>query len=304
MGRFCFTLCAALLLAAAGPAAEVAPKRYEFTVRNDVTYATVDGQKLQLDIAVPKGDGPFPCVVCLHGGAWKYGSRKDLSRGNVFYDFGLDRKPLIEILAERGFVAATVSYRLAPANKFPAQVQDVKTAIRYLRENAAAYRIDKAKVAACGFSAGGHLAALVGCADDGGPFDGDLYPKQSGRVSCVVNFFGPADLTLYCETPGIEKAYFVPLLGYTSKEKMEAYRKASPVEYVSKDDPPFMLIHGTADLLVPILHSERLFKKLTECGVPTEMLTMPGRGHGWTGQAAADTTEKMIAFLHKQLQGK
>jgi acetyl esterase/lipase len=270
--------------------------------RNDVTYAVAGTQKLQLDLAMPKTGGPYPLVVCLHGGAWKTGSRKDLSRPGT--DFGTRGRSLIEILAARGFVAASVSYRLAPENKFPAQIEDAKTAIRFLRANAKQFHIDPNRVAALGFSAGGHIAALLGTTDTKAGFDGPLYPDQSSRVNCVVDFFGPTDLTLYCQTPGLEQMFFVPLLGTTSKKHPEVYKKASPIDYVSKDDPPFLLIHGTLDLVVPVLHSELLCRKLTEAGVNAKLLPVSGEGHGWNGEAARHTIDAAVKFLSEQLKVK
>jgi acetyl esterase/lipase len=290
-------LFALLLSPAAAPAAEPA-----VVLRPDVTYAVVGSEKLQLDVAMPATPGPHPAVVCLHGGAWRVGSRKDLTYGSWWYDFGGPDKSLLRILAGRGFVAVSVGYRLAPEHKFPAQVEDAKTAVRFLRANAAAFRIDPDRIAALGFSAGGHLAALLGTADESAGFEGALYPEQSGRVQCVVDFFGPSDLTLYAQTPGLEGAYFVPLLGGRSRDKLELYKKASPVEYVSKDDPPFLIVQGTADLLVPAIHSERLHEKLTAAGVESKLVTVKGKGHGWGGPDAARTTETAIQFLAEQLR--
>jgi acetyl esterase/lipase len=289
------------LLALAGSANAAGPvvKKY------DLTYATADGQKLQLDYAAPAAGGPHPCVVCLHGGAWKAGSRKDLSRTAPFFnDFGTGGGSLIELLAGRGFAAVSVTYRLAPKSKFPAQIQDAKTAVRYLRENAARLNIDPDRIAAMGFSAGGHLASLIGTAADVPEFEGDLYPGRSSRVACVVNFFGPADLTLYCDTPGIEASFMVPLLGCKSCDGLGPYRKASPLEHVSADDPPFLHVHGTADPIVPILHTERLHAKMKATGVRSEFIPMAGKGHGWFGPDAVASTEAAIKFLASNLRGK
>ncbi len=292
-------LIALLLSSAAAPAAEPA-----VVLRPDVTYAVAGSEKLQLDVAMPATPGPHPAVVCLHGGAWRYGSRKELSRGSRWYDLGMPGKSLTEILAARGFVAVSVGYRFAPDNKFPAQIEDAKTAVRFLRANAATFRIDPDRIAALGFSSGGHLAALLGTTDESAGFDGTLYPDQLSRVQCVVNFFGPSDLTLYTETPGIENAYFVPLLGGRSRDKFELYKKASPIEYVSKDDPPFLIVQGTADLLVPAIHSERLHEKLTAAGVGSTLITVKGKGHGWGGPDAARTIETVIEFLSEHLKGQ
>ena len=292
-------LVALLLSPAAAPAA--APT---VVLRPDITYAVVGAEKLQLDVAMPATPGPHPTVVCLHGGAWRYGSRKDLSRPHTWYDVGAPGKSLLDVLAARGFVAVSVGYRLAPDNKFPAQIEDVKTAVRFLRANAEKYRIDPDRIAALGFSSGGHLAALLGTADESAGFEGKLYPEQSSQVQCVVDFFGPSDLTLYTVTPWVELAYFVPFLGGRSRDHMDLYKRASPIEYVSKGDPPFLIVQGTMDLLVPAIHSERLHKKLTAAGVESELVTVKGQGHGWGGADAARTTETAIRFLVEKLKGQ
>jgi acetyl esterase/lipase len=271
-------------------AALLALPGFELTARfeKDIPYETVDDSALKLDLVRPAGAGPHPCVVCLHGGAWKGGSRRDVAW-------------FCRQLADEGYVAAAVGYRLAPKNKWPAQIEDVKTAVRFLRKNAEKYGIDPARIAAMGFSAGGHLAALLGTTDTEAGFDGKLYRDQSSRVQCVVDFFGPADLTLYTETPGIEAAMFKPFLGTSYRNNPDVYKKASPIEHVTKDDPPFLIVHGTADIIVPIIHSERLHERLTKAGVKSELITVKGAGHGWTGKDAVSTTAATLEFLSKNL---
>ncbi len=271
-------------------------------VTPDLVYGTAGADKLMLDLAVPRTGGPHPLVLCLHGGAWKAGSRKDLSKGVMWADFGTGRASLIESLAGEGFAAASVSYRLAPAAKFPAQIQDVKTALRFLRANAKRFNLDPDRVGVLGFSAGGHLAALLGLTDGVAAFAGDQYPGYSTRVTCVVDFFGPADLTLYSETPGIEKAFMVPLLGGKSADHPELYTQASPVEYATRDAPPFLLVHGTADVVVPLLHSKRLHAKLTAAGAASELIPVRNKGHGWFGPEAAASYAATTKFLAEHLK--
>ena len=268
--------------------------------KNDIVYATVGGEKLQLDMVVPQAEAPLPCVLFLHGGAWKSGSRKDLSRPS-FYDTGAPGKCLLDVFAARGFIAVSVSYRLVPKDRFPAQIQDVRTAIRFLRLNAKEYNVDPDRIGVAGFSSGGHLAALAGTAPKDPEFDGLLYPEQSSRVQCVVDFFGPADLSLYGETPGVEQAVIVPLIGATSKANPALYKKASPLEHVTKDSPPFLIIHGTADIIVPTIHSERLHAKLRAAGVESELLVLKGRGHGWGGEDSLLTSAAAVKFLTAHL---
>jgi acetyl esterase/lipase len=279
-------------VAADPPASErPAPTLLPLQKERDVTYATLDGLALQLDITRPKEAGPHPCVVCLHGGAWRFGSRKDVA---TFAD----------ALAARGYVVACVSYRLAPKYKFPAQIEDARTAVRYLRTNAKVYDIDPAHIAAAGFSAGGHLSLLLGVVEKSPDLDGPFYPDQSGSVQCVVSYFGPTDLSLYAATEGLEDAYMVPLLGKEVKTDPKLYKRASPIEYVSKSAPPVLMIHGTFDLVVPIIHSERMLKKLQDVGATAELIVVPGEGHGFTAPAMARTTEQAVRFLDTHLKGK
>jgi len=272
-------------------------------VRN-IPYATAGGETLKLDLAVPRTPGPHPVVVCLHGGAWKYGDRNELSRIPLDPELAKTSNgmSMIENLAARGFAAATVSYRFAPKDPFPAPLEDCKTAIRFLRAKAKEYDLDGSRVAALGFSAGGHLAALLGLTDKSAGFDGTLYPEQSSKVNCVVDLFGPADLTLYAGSEGINNAFMVPLLGPAAKSGTEAHKKASPVTYVKKNAPPFLVVHGNADLIVPIIHSERLVAKLKEAGDHVEYVTVNGKGHGWGGETARETSDIVTKFLRTQLK--
>lgn len=286
------------------PAVAADPAGVPYTLKTDVTFATIGSEKLQLDLAIPAGAGPHPCVVCFHGGAWKVGSRKHLSQPTRMIDLGMPGKSLLDVFASQGYVTVSVSYRLAPASKFPAQIRDAKTAVRFLRANAKQYHLDPDRIAALGFSAGGHLAALLGTADNVTEFEGELYPEQSSRVQCVVDFFGPTDLTLYGETPGIEKSFIAPFLGGLSNEKLELYKRASPLEHVSKDDPPFLILHGTADILVPIIHSERLHERLTAAGVKSELVPLKGAGHGWAGDVSRRTIDLSLKFLSEHLAKK
>lgn len=256
-------------------------------VQRDITYATLGGEKLQLDITRPSTPGPHPCVLCFHGGAWKYGHRRDVTA------FTAD-------LAKQGYAAAAVSYRLAPKHKWPAQIIDAKTAVRYLRANADQYDLDPQRISALGFSAGGHLAALLGTTGNDSDFEGDLYREHSSEVQCVVDFFGPADLSLFSETPGIEAAYFKPLFGKLYRAEPELYKKASPIEYCHDKCPPFLILHGTADIIVPVIHSERFHDKLLKAGVKSELFKVRGGGHGWGGEDAERTTQVTLKFLNEQ----
>lgn len=277
----------------------------EFTTFPDLTYATIGDEKLKLDLVVPKGAGPHPCVVCFHGGAWKAGNRKDLTKPTLFAPGGKEEGTefsLLEMLARKGYAAASVSYRLAPQNKFPAQIEDAKTSVRFLRTNAKKYDFDTDRFASLGFSSGGHLAALLGVTDSTAGFDGKLYPGVSSRVQTVIDYFGPTQLSLFAETPGVADIFMVPLLGKECRTDAKCYTKASPIEYVSKAAPPTLIIHGNLDFIVPIIHSERFHEKLKAAGVKTEFLVMKGKGHGWTGDATETSAKALVKFLDENLK--
>ena len=211
---------AGFVLPAVAPADENSPLREE----SDLVFGKGGETALKLDLAMPAdGDGPFPAVVCVHGGGWVGGDRKQMDQ-------------TIRALARRGFVAVSPDYRLAPHDRFPAQVEDCKAAVRWLRANAAKYKIDAGHVGAVGFASGGHLACLLGLTDKGDGLEGTGgNADQSSRVQAVVSFFGPTDLAAKGWGPDVEARNLVPLFGGTADERPEAYRKASPLTYAGKD---------------------------------------------------------------------
>lgn len=289
----------ALCFAPEARSADAPKKPLPVRVERDIIYSTVGTEKLRLDVAAPTTGGPYPAVLLLHGGAWMFGNRGDLSRGG--YEEGKRQPSLIEQVAARGYVAVSASYRLAPKHKFPAQIEDARTAVRFLRANAKNYNLNPDKIAASGFSAGGHLALLLGVLGKS-DFVTAEYPDQSSRVQCVVSFFGPTDLSLYAASPGLEDAYMAPFLGKACKTDPAVYKRASPIDYAGKGNPPVLMIHGTADIVVPIIHSERMLKKLQDAGVKAELITVKGKGHGWTGPTAAKTMQDALQFLDSCLK--
>jgi acetyl esterase/lipase len=292
------------LLPSSGKAAPTPESGSEIRVEKGITYATVGRDKVQLDIAIPPGEGPFPCIVMLHGGAWQGGSRKDLSVG----DKDKNGKPMpswIETVAMKGYVAAAVSYRLAPKYKFPAMIEDARAAVRFLRTNAKTYHVDPKKFGALGFSAGGHLSLLLGLCDKSAGFDVGDNTEVSGRVQCVIDFFGPTDLSLYSVSPGLQDGYMVPFLGKECKTDPNCYKRASPLTYVAKDAPPILILHGNLDFIVPIIHSEMLLKALTDAGATAELITFPLENHGgWDKKDMEKAETAAFKFLDEHLKGK
>ncbi len=246
--------------------------------------------ELRLDLARPLKEGSFPAIVCIHGGGWVSGDRKQLRK-------------TIEVLARRGYVAISPDYRLAPRHRFPAQVEDCKAAIRWLRANAETYHVNTKRIGVVGFSAGGHLACLLGVTskDDGLEGDGGN-AEQSSAVQAVVSFFGPTDLTRDVWDSDVRTKNLVPLLGGTPDEKADAYRKASPLIYAGKNAPPFLFIHGTEDRVVPIQQAKDLAEKLRQAGGSARLVAVEGEGHGWRGEKLLRTLAQMMDFFDETLK--
>lgn len=295
MRRLLLLTCAAYVWGCAVLPASAA----DITVENNLTYATVGDVKLQLDLAKPAtGDGPFPCLVFIHGGGWSGGNRHAY-------------RSAIENAAGKGYVAVTISYRLTqpdpqtgvPKEPFPAQIHDCKAAVRWVRAHAGEYQIDPQRIGVAGASAGGHLSLLVGLTDDKDGLEGDLgNGGQSSRVQAVCNIFGPTDMpVLFKSTPavfGLVKA----LCNGTLEEQPEMYRAVSPVTYITKDDPPVLTLHGDDDKLVPVEQARILDAALKQAGVEHQLVILAGQGHGFGGDAAKQADDAMWTFFDKHLK--
>jgi acetyl esterase/lipase len=219
----------------------------------NIDYGTGGQRKLQLDLYLPKGrTKATPAIIFIHGGAWKSGKRSDMK----FYCVKF---------AEKGYVTATVTYRLMDEAPFPAAVQDVKCAVRWLRANAVKYNIDPERIVASGNSAGGHLSMMIGYSDDPSLEGTGGNNNFSSRVCAVVNFYGPTDLT----TDFAKKQPLVEnfLGGKTFDEAPDIYKLASPIFHLTKDDPPTLIFHGTIDSTVPIAQADKLVVKLKGLGI-------------------------------------
>jgi acetyl esterase/lipase len=290
--KFSHRLALLIWLLAAGSGRTQAPPA-EIQIENSLTYGKGGDTELLLDLALPaKGEGPFPAVLCIHGGGWRGGKRQDLSQ-------------LMKTLASRGFVAATISYRLVPKAKFPAQVEDCKAAVRWLRANAGKFKIDKDHIGAVGFSAGGHLVCMLGVTrkEDGLEGSGGS-PEQSSAVQAVVDYFGPTDLGSNDWSDDVRNRALTPFVGDTLAKAPELYRSASPISYVKAGTPPFLIFHGTEDPTVSIQQSRNFAKKLQEHGGTAKVIEVAGAGHGWGGDQMLKSTEETVSFFHTNLRGK
>lgn len=243
-------------------------------VLRDLAYIPNGHERQKLDLYLPgqsEGTAPLPIIVWVHGGAWLAGSKEN--------------SPSARFL-RYGYAAASINYRLSQHAIFPAQIEDCKAAIRFLRANADKYNIDPDRIGVWGASAGGHLVALLGTAGDVKQFDKGPNLNLSSRVRAVCDYFGPTDLTKMSdfESTMDHDAPDSPesrLVGGPVQENKEACRRANPITYVSKDDPPFLICHGDKDMLVPHNQSVLLNAALKKAGVSVKFHTVKGGGHGF-----------------------
>jgi acetyl esterase/lipase len=256
----------------------------------DIVFSNPDGERLELDLARPKDSVKAPAILCIHGGGFRAGTRQG-------YD-GLCIR-----LAERGFVAATVTYRLAPKYPFPAAVYDVKAAVRWLRAHHTEYGIDPSKIGVTGDSAGGHLAQFLGVTAGLPEFEGTGgCADQSSAVQCVVNRYGPSDFTK-SYGKSVDAAEVLPLfLGGDLATARPQHIRASPLNWATPDAAPTLLLHGTEDKYVAYEQAVWMRDRLQACGVETQLLTFEGAGHGFKGEDAARAEQALISFFEKHLK--
>lgn len=275
----------------------------DIEARRDVVFASVNGRDLHMDLAWPKQlpAEPLPVIVWVHGGAWRGGDHHLGGQGAG--------------LAHRGYFVASIEYRLSQEAIFPAQIHDCKAAIRYLRAHAAEYRFNPDRIGVWGGSAGGHLVALMGTSGGVKELEGEVGGNldQSSKVQAVVDFFGPSDMTTMLSDRGkrvLEQNGMTPeeaLIGGPIEQNLEKAKAASPITYVDKDDPPFLICQGDQDPLVPLVQSEKLDKALREAGADCTLIVSKGAGHGFTAESQptnAQIMEQVLAFLDRVLKAK
>lgn len=251
----------------------------------DIAYAGTGDPRQRVDIYLPKKAtvrGPLPVIAYIHGGGWAVGS-KIMARPSV-----------MDLVNSGRYAAVSIGYRLSWQDKWPAQIYDVKAATRWIRANAKQYGFDPKRICAMGDSAGGHLAAQLGVTSGEASAEGSIGDNlgRSSKVQCVVDMFGPSDLTHF-GLPGI----LTTLLGGTVAEKGDVARDASPISHVDASDPPFLIIQGTKDPLVNYQQSVSLDAALRKAGVPVFFQTVEGGGHGDFGSASPEIAKRIRAFL-------
>lgn len=269
----------------------------QYGIRPNVTYSTANNVELKLDLYLPrKTTEPVPLVINFHGGGWVEGNKEGSTLWLLRY-------------MQMGFAVANVGYRLGRVSPAPAAVEDTRCALRWLSRRAKDLKIDTRKIILTGGSAGGHLALITGMLPAGNPFDRACATDDSTRwvsgteppmaVAAIINYFGIADVEDLLSGANA-KHYAIEWLGATPNREALA-RSLSPMQYVRAGGPPVFSVHGDADQLVPHAHSKRLHEALNKAGVPNELMTIPGGGHG--GFTPADSlriSAAIRAFLAKQ----
>jgi acetyl esterase len=270
-------ICLLLLMTTLGAAAEI---------RTDIEYSRAGGTSLRLDASIPDGSGPFPAAIIVHGGGWVRGDKK------------LDVAPLFKPLSDAGIAWFSINYRLAnDPLLFGIAIDDVEEAIRFVKDNAREYRIDPDRIALIGESAGGQLAGMAA-----------LNNAPGTSVKAVVGLYAPTDLVSLLKTSDLIPSSIRDTLQGTPFESLLLTRLAqlSPISKVRPAMPPFLLIHGTADILVPFEQSRNMCIKMQSVGASCDLFKVPGAGHGirrWEGNPAISEPYKkeMIHWLLEQL---
>jgi acetyl esterase/lipase len=253
-----------------------------------IEFSNIADQHLQLDLAQPEGPGPFPAILCIHGGGFRAGKRES-------YD------ALCLTLAQKGYVAVTITYRLAPAFPFPAAVLDSKAAVRWLRANAAKYHIDPTRIGVTGGSAGGHLAQFLGVTAGVKEFEGEGNLEQSSAVNCVVNFYGPSDLT-QSYGKSVDAAEVLPLFfGGNLEQKHREHIVGSPLYWVTPNAAPTLCVHGTEDKYVAFEQALWLVDRLKASAVEAELLRIEGAGHGFKGADLEKAQAALFEYFGRHL---
>ncbi|MGA9790351.1 MAG: alpha/beta hydrolase [Terriglobales bacterium] len=239
-----------------------------------------------MDVFIPnhRNRVPTPAVLWIHGGGWDHGDKNG--------------HPGAAFLANEGFVTATLSYRLSGDSPFPAAIEDCKCAIRFLRANAPQYGVDPDKIGVAGSSAGGHLAELVATADQNAGLEGEGgWQNVSSKVQAAASYFGVSDLTM--QFPQDTVQVIVKFFRGTEKDMPALYRKASPIVYVSKDDPPLLLVHGEKDDGVPFNQSVLMAKTYRRAGLAVEFIAVKNAGHDFQHMGDAPISPS-VEIIHQR----
>lgn len=286
-----------LMIATANSVAQVLEPRLPDGVKahRDLVYVEGGHERHKLDLYLPeKADGPLPLLIWVHGGGWQNGSKDGCP-------------PLRGGFIERGYAVASINYRLSGHAVFPAQIEDCKAAIRWLRAHANEYHLDGSRFGVWGSSAGGHLVALLGTSGDVKEFDVGANLDQSSRVQAVCDYYGPTNFTVFVTTPGYEShatdaSPEAKLIGGAVMQNKDKAARVNPVTYVGRDDPPFLIVHGGKDPIVPINQSQLLFEALKKSEVSAHFHTIHVAGHGGPGFASQNINDMVSTFFDERLK--
>ena len=251
-------------------------------VARDLEYVKRGERSLRADVYWPAGDGPFPAVLLVHGGSWQRGDKRRMAR-------------IAERLAQRGYVGVSIDYRLAPEHRFPAQLFDCQAALRWMRANAEGLKLDAERIAGFGYSAGGHLVGLLATAGEGDGLEESPLAGSDARLQAAVLGGAPIALDRLPANFAVER-----LLGAGPAERPDLYARASPLTFVTPDDPPMFLYHGASDWIVDRSQPRLLQEALQRAGVPNTLYEAPG-GHVLTFLRDEDVVSRAIDFLDAAL---
>jgi len=293
-----FPIAVLMFCCLAAPARVNAQESGGSTIDKDIVYSKIDGQELRLDLVRPtSGAKPFPFVIWLHGGGWRQGDRKDYHAA-------------MRDMAQLGYAGASVEYRLAPAHKFPAQLEDTRQALAFLRTNAAKYNLDPERIAVAGGSAGGHLSLMLGLAKQG---DG----KSSSGIRGVIDISGPTDFRtwkidkaaddLLLKSVGVNLDSLIADFVGTSNRQDHRMAEVSPLTYVGKDNPAVLILHGTADGWAPFQQAQVLEDALKHAGVSVKLVPFEGASHFadfWSAEQRTKSKQEMVEFLSRVFEKK
>lgn len=243
-----------------------------------------DNDRLIADIYRPDGEGPFPTILMVHGGAWFAGDKAHVSLH-------------ARHAAERGFAVVAINYRLAPGHKFPAQLEDCRTALVWIRDNAKRYAFDTERIAAYGYSAGAHLVCLLGTSENEVRSSPDSTNGRRPPLRALVAGGAPCEFS-WIPADSERLAFW---LGGSRRDSPEIYLQASPLSFVDSEDPPIFLFHGTNDRIVPISSAERMKRALDAKRVPSSLYVVQGGSHFGTF-INADARRSALAFLAKHMK--
>ena len=255
----------------------------------NIDYTSIPHGKMAMDIVRPKAAGKYPGIVLIHGGGFNGGKRESYL-------------PMAIRLAQNGYAAAAVSYRLTPSYQFPIPLHDVKAAVRFLRANAAKFSVDKDHMGAIGVSAGATWSQFLAVTRNMPQFEGNgAHRDQSSAVDCAISYFGRSDMRRAYEGSRNAATALPPLLGGDRMNALDTHFRASPINWITPDSAPILAIHGTRDQNVPFEQSVYLIERMRGMGVEAELETIAEAGHGFKGADDERAFARSLDFLNRKL---